>query len=370
MRTITKRTLSSLNRIIPKRNLILFTSFPNYSDSAYSLYLYMLNNGYDKKYYLVWTIDSNDNFSAKGINKKSIKGLWLFLRAKYIISTHDYFNDVYSSNEQTQINLWHGNGFKYIPADDIEYRGDYSIVTSDIFMDIASNKMKLDKDRIWITGLPRNDNLFKNQNVLNKISKHKYDKVIIWLPTYRKSHISNTCDGDEQVFGLKNIIDNDLNDLQDRLSLKNVLLIVKAHPMDELSLRDNIVKDNVLIINDSYLKKNDINLYDLLAETDALISDYSSVAIDYLLLDKPIAMMCTDIKEYESNRGFVLNPIKDYLPGPIINNYEQLLDFILRLDTNQDKWIDKRKKLKDLFHKYQDGNSCKRVCDRIFGDKL
>ena len=53
----------------------------------------------------------------------------------------------------------------------------------------------------------------------------------------------------------------------------------------------------------------------MLGSSDALITDYSSVYFDYLLLDKPIGFTVDDMELYIKDRGFIFNNPEEYMPG-------------------------------------------------------
>ena len=124
---------------------------------------------------------------------------------------------------------------------------------------------------------------------------------------------------------------------------------------------------NVICIENEDLKKNKVNLYELLSGTDCLISDYSSVVIDYLLLNKPILMALSDLTEYRDSRGFNFNPVENYFPGPIVSDFNQLLSYISSFPEIDENWEEKRQELLCLFHRYKDGRSCERVANVIWG---
>ena len=146
-----------------------------------------------------------------------------------------------------------------------------------------------------------------------------------------------------------------------------ILLIIKPHPMDA-KVFDNISGFcNIKTITNAELIKKGVQLYEFMAETDALLSDYSSVVIDYLMLRKPIVMVMSDIQEYKNSRGFIFDNIKDYLPGAIIKNAKSLIDYFGELDYVNEQWVEKRNQLSRMFHDNLDGNSCERVCNLIFG---
>jgi CDP-glycerol glycerophosphotransferase (TagB/SpsB family) len=223
---------------------------------------------------------------------------------------------------------------------------------------------------VWVTGLPRNDEIFHPGNELLKIcDRTEYKKVVLWMPTYRNARFRHTgLDGDENEFGLRVFVDKYMNKVNRELADKNILLLIKPHPMDRMSENGFSQLSNVIFFTNDDVDSKDIEMYRLLAETDALISDYSSVIVDYLLTDKPIGIVAGDIEQYGSNRGFVLNPVEDYLPGPILRDIDEFENFLLNIDAISDSWCEKRKYLKELFHKYRDDKSAGRVCDRIFGE--
>ena len=305
----------------------------------------------------------------KCIKKNSLWGIWNFLRAEIIISTHDYFSNVFPGKGQRQINLWHGNGYKVIPERDRVYRGDYSIGTSDIFVPIIANKFGIKKENIWITGLPRNDALFKQTGELEKITKGRnYKKVLFWMPTYRKARINHAgIDGNINEFGLNVFLNSDFEIFDRLLEERNYLLLIKPHPMEDISSISIHKSENIRFMTNETFEEKNLDLYKLLAEVDVLLSDYSSVVIDFLLCDKPIAMICSDISEYGDNRGFVLNPVNEFFPGPIISSAKEFQDYIEDIDQINEEWKGKRKELKHVFHKYVDANSSVRVCEQIFG---
>jgi CDP-glycerol glycerophosphotransferase (TagB/SpsB family) len=72
---------------------------------------------------------------------------------------------------------------------------------------------------------------------------------------------------------------------------------------------------NIHLLDNMKLVENDIQINHLLGYADALISDYSSAAVDYLVLDRPIAFTLDDVEEYNNSRGFVFDNIREWLPG-------------------------------------------------------
>ena len=99
-------------------------------------------------------------------------------------------------------------------------------------------------------------------------------------------------------------------------------------------------------------------LYELLGMADKLITDYSSVYIDYLILDKPIGFFIPDLKKYSNDRGFYENNLNESLPGPILEQDNDLIDFII---NNEDNYSQKRKIINDKYNKYKDNKNSERI---------
>ena len=385
--------LSFLDSIFPKRNIIIFNSFPDVTDNSFALYRYIVTNREDisHKYKLVWTVSCNPrimeeklNALIKGYNhvvvsKKSFKGLLLFLRAKYLITTHGYFGGIGNVNGQTHINLWHGmplktigKGMRQQSSTGFGIDADITVATSELFQELIAYSFQINKTQVKITGLPRNDMLFdKGFGLANLNISANFNKVIMWMPTYRKSVVGDIRnDGNSDGFGLKDVLFNDFERLDDLLKRKNYLLLIKPHPMDELSKMELPSSEHIVCVNDEILNKYNVPLYFLLADTDALITDYSSVFIDYLLTGNPIAFACNDLKEYENTRGFYFENIQEKMPGQFLENKSQFFDYLERMDEFNSVWMDKYFEVRNGFNPLVDGKACERFCNTIWGETI
>ena len=108
-------------------------------------------------------------------------------------------------------------------------------------------------------------------------------------------------------------------------------------------------------------KKLGIDNYRLMKDADALISDYSSVAYDYLHLDRPIGYTLDDMEHYKV--GFIIDNPSELMAGHIIYNKKQFINFIEDVINNKDPYKEERRKLFDKVFKYHDGDSCKRLTE-------
>lgn len=352
----------------PKKNLILYHSFPDFSDNSFSFFCYIINN--HNSYKNVWLVNTKrkSKFNStikkyttsanfKVYHKKSLLGLYFFCRAKYHFHTHGIFNSVKLSKKQVNVNLWHGMPLKnigHLDNNKIVPKSNYTIATSKLFQEVMSKAFSIDKKNVLISGQPRNDFIFdKTYSLLDFTNKKKKDfnKVVLWMPTYRKSKI-----GDVRIDGKV----NKLNDFLEESYLAELneffkgitsMCFIKLHPMDYMDVQDFKKYSNLFFLNNTHFQKQGISLYSILNNTDLLLTDFSSVYIDYLLLNKPIAFLVTDFNEYSNSRGFVFDTPKRYMPGEIINQRERLIPyleeiFIKKEDSHQENRI----KINELLH--------------------
>ena len=83
-------------------------------------------------------------------------------------------------------------------------------------------------------------------------------------------------------------------------------------------------------------------------------------------MNKPIGFFVPDIESYNYSRGFLFKNIEDIMPGEILTNMNDLIRFLeLIIINNNDMYIEKRKKLKDLFHDV-DNNFSQNLTRKIF----
>ena len=242
---------------------------------------------------------------------------------------------------------------------------DYFLSLSPFFDDILSEFTGIDRNKFIDLGFPRNDDLFcKNKSITNLFKDKSYKKVILWLPTYRQRENKTSNLNMKNTFNLGIPIIYDiasLKDLNDSLKNLNILLVLKPHPAQDLSVIKTENLSNFIILTDEDLTNNNINLYEFLGQTDALITDYSSVYYDYLLTDKPIAITTDDLEEYKKVFDFAYDNIYDVIKGEYINNFEDLKRFLQNVSNGKDIAKKDRENIKNLAHKFQDGNSSKRI---------
>lgn len=375
------------------RNVIIFRSGPHsmdyvpgmdFADNARALFEYMLADGVNENYEIVWIVKDPDEYKHKYTSAKNVTFVswdWAssevkenadayyipLCTAKYIFFTDAYGFARNCRKDQIRVQLWHGCGFKTrVNFSRCENRYEYNTVISDTYAKIHQEIYGLREDQVLVTGQPKGDWLFNPiANWKEVLYVPEAKKYVFWLPTFRSTNIDMLnqyeMTGDVGLPAVSNV--GQLNALNQLLAQNNTVLVIKLHPFQDTS-NINVPKlSNIVLIENKQLYSNGMHINQLLGHADALISDYSSAAVDYLLLNRPVGFIIDDIDEYEQSRGFVFENVKDWMFGALITDYDALYMFVEEVCKGIDSTLSIREKIRKLVHKYVDDNSCKRIVD-------
>lgn len=208
-------------------------------------------------------------------------------------------------------------------------------------------------------GLPRNDILFDRDFINNarKEISEKYKlgdaKVMLYAPTWRGYKIA-----DKFPFNRE-----DFEALDKYLQKRNWKLLYRPHYIES-------ILDEGLISGFKNIIKIDFNeepyTQKVIASADLLITDYSSIYVDFLLLDRPIVFLPFDVAEYISYRGLVVDPNNNTdMPGPKVHSVKEFVNYINELEDGKDIYVNYRELARKKFYEYPDGKSCQRVWDFV-----
>jgi CDP-glycerol glycerophosphotransferase (TagB/SpsB family) len=108
-----------------------------------------------------------------------------------------------------------------------------------------------------------------------------------------------------------------------------------------------------------------MDFYEILNAIDVLITDYSSLYFDYLLLNRPIIFTPVDLDDYRLNKGFMLEPYDEWTPGDKVFDFHSLMQAMTSAIRQPALYEVERKRLSRIIHAYEDGNSTQRVVKLI-----
>ena len=382
MRNHLKKILIILLRLLPLQNMIIFESHPDFSDNSFALYQELIRRGIHKKYRIYWmrtfrneeAPELPENVHTFQNNARTfgeiLKRAYVLNCARFIIDCNTFIPK--RRKKQVRIHLGHGMPVKI----DLAYsRGfgdcDKYMVQSDFWKDIYTKQILVPEEKLCTLGYPRNDVLVNPVPCdLWRESVKSYDRVVIWMPTYRQHRLHmDKAMKNEYPYGMPCIHNLDeLSRFHEFLSEKNLLVLFRPHPVQELSVFENSPFSHIVIADDAYLGKFGITLYELLGHTDGLITDYSSVYFDYLLTDKPIALTIEDREEYFRHFTPAFPDYKTYIKGYYIECFGDLNGFVEEISERKDSAGRERKKAAELFHTDREGKSAERIADLLVSE--
>lgn len=351
------------------KDVIIFASHNDFDMNSGALYEYILEHDKERKYILVWFVERVQEIELPAkvlqvsINGVSISRYYWNAVAKYIFYDD---TDVHKwKKEQVCTYLGHATramkncrGKVPVPSD-----VDYVCSSSEENDELMSDVYACDINKMLHTGFPVTDLLYKQWNETRKLNINvRYKKIVIWMPTFRKSGYSTARNDSDKITetGLSMFeTSEDIHRLDAYLKEIGVLLIIKFHPAQDMNVINIPQCDYIIQLSPEQVKKLKIDTYKLLPETSGLISDYSSIAFDYLLLDKPIAYVLSDYDSYKL--GFAVDNPKDYMPGSYLYSKEEFNQFLSNIALEIDEESAKRSEVRNIVAKYNDG----RVSEKI-----
>ncbi len=283
------------------------------------------------------------------------------------------------------IQLWHGFPLKALghmmkrfhsegnSTTNLWQRYDYIASYGQIYTNFMCACYGTPSSQYWTTGMPRNDLLFVTdgkQNLQKIMPDSAGRKIVLYMPTFREMehkndlHLQVDGDADGYLFYWE---DFHLKRLEEFCRRNHLYFIFKLHPSDASKVKTWWTSSDCIgILTDEMLA--DQCLYEYLNAADVLITDYSSVYFDYLLLDRPIIFTDKDINCYAEQRGLILEPLAFWRPGAVVHTIDRLENEIVNAVSGKDFYQEKRRTLLPLIHRYQDGDSTKRLFKAIVKD--
>ena len=364
--------------------LFVFMSQPDYSCNPYSLYEYIKNN---TNYEVAWILKKYQRYEAmvkRGIRcalYNTLEGNKLIGEADYVVMNSYTFPAIPKKEGQIFVNLWHGSGIKShdfynhdIRPQQAQSLRKFASITDLMCVQSLDDRFKLsaqlglDMRKVYVTGQPRLDCVLSSdgKSKLRKIygSKIDYvDRFIFFAPSFRANSSSHS--GSLVSDNIFRLADYDSSKLNAFLEEHNTALIYKLHPIEQTAFKGRTFgnTERILELDEEMLFDADVRYDELLNAFDIMITDYSSIAYDFLMLDRPIIYLLPDYQEYTSERGFVFNHIDNYMPGEKVFSFA---DMLIALDEElcyPQKSHDIRKFVTSVRFDYGDGNSAKRCMD-------
>lgn len=226
------------------------------------------------------------------------------------------------------IDVWHGIPFKgFIPESfSLQHKYDEVWVSSAHLKDLYVKKFGFRKDRVHALGYARTDQLFKLKQqpngYRNQLQLAESTKIVLYAPTWKQD------DKQRPLFPFGEPPANFLQALTDVCARHGAKLVVRAHLNSGA-----ITPQPTGVVYCSMQQYPDTE--SLLAETDILICDWSSIAFDFLALNRP-ALFLDVAAPFE--HGFSLGP--QYRFGEVVGSMQQLTQQLEQVLSDEQRYWD------------------------------
>lgn len=319
----------------------LFGMDSDFYDNSKYAFLYL--NIYHKEIDAIWITKNKvtrDYIRELGYNsylRWEVLGIWHGLTAGFYFFSHNIYDVNYLlRGKAITINLWHGLPLKRMGfTSKLELKrwkdNGYEVFFLNNYFDYLVSPSKYMHQIFLDTFLINNSNLIEciyprceflnNLDFQNKISiTSEMSKLIIEASSFNMSYIYLPTWRDTEVdfFELGGF---NLSLLNKYLTYKNEVFFIKLH-----SLTNPVVANKFYgFSNIRVIDLNITDIYPFLLHSDCLVTDYSSIYFDYLLLEKPIILFPFDIESYKTKSRELAFNYDKMMIGSRVNSFEDLL---------------------------------------------
>lgn len=357
-----------------------------FSDNSKYMFLYASENLPNIE--SIW-ISSDDKLPKiiRGLGYKayyiySPLGIYYSLRAGYtFVDAFVQFRNWKFSGRTKVIQLWHGKGMKKtahespysLPAasrllsPNLFKNYERVLAASEYSAKMMTAVFRIPMEKVLITGLPRHDSMFKNirgseidsvpglAEKVRLLRKNGVNKIVSYAPTFRPNGTNPLFENLKKGTGSFQL---DLNKLDTIFGENNSHLFITLHPKFSLDDYGTDSYKNITFLRPGF------DIYPTLSLFDALITDYSSIFSDFLLLDRPMVFLVYDLETYKVEMG-LFDDFDKMTPGPKVFTNEELALEIDKVLKGADSHRGHRLEARKIFYKNIDGNSAKRTAEAI-----
>lgn len=383
---LAKGVCSALELFPIRSNRMVLIGDGNFRDNTRVFFDYLIENKLNEKYEIIILVDDIEQYSfLKHENVKllrrrapmpaSIENLYYMETASVLVYTHGIslpgrrpgqlcIHTTHSASQLKQLLM--ASAMSEEEKSSSLFVQDYHLRCGPEGQRIFMTKWGVEESKVPILGMPRLDLLYRHRDVLKLLFPDlNIKKCVLAMETFRHAAERGYNDSTfESRFGL-NVVrsQEELETLSRYLEENGYLLIIKPHPKQDLRVMEKVKTRNIRFVVDDELERKGVQLYELVENCDIMLTDYSSIFYDFLLLNRPVGFLISDINEY--TRGFFYSDPLSQMPGEKIRTAEELTRFFDKVNAGEDDWADERERIKNMVFTYQDANNCKRLLSFI-----
>jgi CDP-glycerol glycerophosphotransferase (TagB/SpsB family) len=326
------------------------------------------------------TIDLLANEKYEVLRYPSWRSVWALLRCSTaVVDSGDWLLRMrrFLLFRAKIVQLWHGVGFKRVCLDKMRHEARrvawlsspfvmrlrllngaingkyvrYSLFLSPSKFYEAEVFRKAFPSRHYIvSGYPRNtfgtfDKVTRRVAWLN-VDRSLASKIPIWLDNQRRFVLITPTFRDSRVTTL-DLEPSTLKLLDNWCERNNVELVFKFHPFERG--RVDLQGEHL------HYCDPDSDIYPLMPLSSALITDYSSIYMDYLLLDKPVLFFTPDLADFLQQDRELQFDFRKMTPGPKLSNWDEVTAALIE-QWKHDAYVAERARWKEIAFDGRDQN--------------
>ncbi len=355
--------IEKLKKFPPKvvENRILFETKNDFSGEGRIFYEYLVKNGYNRKYEIIWLVRNpeklkkyeTENVHFIRSHQKYDQECRNAASYRYMLSSRYIFYDqsvnwiAMTRKNQIFVDLWHGCDYA-VNANRKKIFFDHCLTPGEKFNLPMKEAFGCTTKKMLPLGYPHYDVILKGSEEAREyrkelLNKSGSERLILWYPVEKYTF--------NEVETQK--LDEFCREHRVHILTKNTVLKAEKNSLT-----------NITKLTNAFLEKPGKNIYAILHEADVLISDYSSLLVDYLLLNRPMGYLLTDLDE---KKKWIFEGYPDFLPGEHIKTFEDICRFIQDSGEKKDKYSQRRlQTCGELLNISEDYS--KRIADTIFAE--
>lgn len=265
------------------------------------------------------------------VRKNSLRGLLAYAEARVVFSTHGLFGNHAPTRGRLHVLLGHGHGPKsaFAPHRPLAYRSQLATTNNRAWGLAVIRDQGIPERSVYVTGNPRDDAFDEpaDRARLARLGIDPARPLLLWLPTYRVPRNDPTS-ADLREPSEDARLESRLRTLRQEAQNLEVTVVTKAHQLDDQS---NALRWGFTAIDTRALRDAGLSFFQLLGLADGLISDYSSVWVDFLRVARPTGLLFVDDAEFGRGRGFNSPTIREVASEIVLNSDHDVTDMLRRV---------------------------------------
>jgi CDP-glycerol glycerophosphotransferase len=370
-----RRTVYAPARTAAMRDAVVYTSFSGrqYSDSPRAIHEELVRRGAPLEH--LWVVRDGRCAvpdTATALREHSREYHEAIARARYIVTNDHFPHWLERRDDQICLQTWHGTPLKRLGVDIVGTRRQaralprnwdrhrrnwqYVLSPNPYATPILRRAFQIEGE-ILETGLPRVDVLARSdrdalaREVRARIGLPDGKRVVLYAPTYR-DHVV------DRRFRYRLEMGLDLERLRDAVGEDTVVLVRKHH----------YVIDSIPAGDDGFVR--DVSTYpdgtELLLAADVLVTDYSSIMVDFANTGRPVLLYAYDLEAYDTEIRGLYPDFAVTVPGPLLRTTDELAEALRGLEDVRSAYAGRYADFRSRFCEFDDGHAATRVVDRLF----